>query len=230
MMRTDNPGVLPFLRQHALGRVSVASAVLALALAGAAALAQVPAPTGLIAERVPGGPCVTVAWIDNARNEGGYEVHRSDPAHADAVVASLPADSTTYQDCTADPAQTAYTYGVRALPLHQTGANFGLPAGALAFDVERAWPALVRIWTDREEGLPVSGYCTPHAPTYGGDPTAWDCFYPFPASQLHYRIRSYDGTSYTDWGEETHLQCRGPNVIDGGCRCGLFPAGPWCLP
>jgi hypothetical protein len=54
-----------------------------------------------------------LSWTDNALNETGFVVERSDNGGAFAVIATLPGDSVTYSDLTA-AAPNSYTYQVAA--------------------------------------------------------------------------------------------------------------------
>ena len=72
------------------------------------------APTGLTAALDPGSTQVTLQWADNATNETGYVVERSDNGGAFAVLdATLPADSVGYVDTTV-VAGNLYEYRVAA--------------------------------------------------------------------------------------------------------------------
>jgi fibronectin type 3 domain-containing protein len=55
------------------------------------------APTGLTAT-LQAGPQVSLGWTDNATNETGYVVERSDNGGAFLQIASLPADSVSFTD------------------------------------------------------------------------------------------------------------------------------------
>jgi fibronectin type 3 domain-containing protein len=70
------------------------------------------APTNLAAT-VASATQVDLSWTDNAINETGYLVERSDNGGAFAVIATLPADSVTYVDGTV-AAGNSYTYQVAA--------------------------------------------------------------------------------------------------------------------
>jgi fibronectin type 3 domain-containing protein len=70
------------------------------------------APTGLAANLVSATQ-VDLSWTDNATNETGYVVERSDNGGAFAVIATLPADSVSYSDG-AVGAPNSYTYQVAA--------------------------------------------------------------------------------------------------------------------
>jgi len=58
------------------------------------------APTGLTAALDTTVPQVNLAWTDNATNETGYVVERSDNGGAFAPIATLPSDSMSYADPT----------------------------------------------------------------------------------------------------------------------------------
>ncbi len=71
------------------------------------------APTGLVAS-VLSATQVSLSWTDNATNETGFVVERSDNGGAFAVVTTLPADSVTYLDGTV-AVPNSYTYRVAAV-------------------------------------------------------------------------------------------------------------------
>ena len=58
------------------------------------------APTGLTATLDTTVPQVNLAWTDNATNETGYVVERSDNGGAFTLIATLPADIVSYTDTT----------------------------------------------------------------------------------------------------------------------------------
>jgi hypothetical protein len=72
-------------------------------------------PTG-VGTSVLIGPDVTISWIDLADGETGYEVERGlgCPATEFTLIATLPPDSESYVDTTAEP-ETTYSYRVRAI-------------------------------------------------------------------------------------------------------------------
>ena len=70
------------------------------------------APSGLNATAISASR-VDLAWTDNATNETGYRVERSDAGGPFAVVASPAANATSISDTTV-VAATSYTYRVRA--------------------------------------------------------------------------------------------------------------------
>lgn len=71
------------------------------------------APTNL-AGTLQFGPVVNLTWTDNANNETGVVVERQAGAGAFAVLATVPADSVSFADSTAQP-NTTYTYQVYAV-------------------------------------------------------------------------------------------------------------------
>jgi len=85
------------------------------------------APTGLTADAISPTQ-INLAWADNATNETGYSVERSDAGGGFAVVASPPADATSFNDTTV-VANTTYTYRVRAV---NTGVFSGYSNDATA--------------------------------------------------------------------------------------------------
>jgi fibronectin type 3 domain-containing protein len=76
------------------------------------------APTNLGAT-VASATQVDLTWTDNAINETGYDVERSDDGVTFAVVATLPADAVTYSDPTVGVGN-GYTYRVAATNLTGT--------------------------------------------------------------------------------------------------------------
>ncbi|HEX7551897.1 MAG TPA: fibronectin type III domain-containing protein, partial [Candidatus Methylomirabilis sp.] len=76
------------------------------------------APTGL-AGRAAGATQVNLTWTDNSAGETGYEVQRKSGSGNFATLASLAANSTSYNDTTVTEA-TTHTYRVRAF---NSGAN-----------------------------------------------------------------------------------------------------------
>jgi hypothetical protein len=68
-------------------------------------------PTGVSA--AVAGDGIDVTWTDASTVEDGYEVERTDGLVAFAVVARLPADTTTYHDVV--PRDVTYRYKVRAV-------------------------------------------------------------------------------------------------------------------
>ncbi len=73
----------------------------------------VQSPTNL-AYTLQFGPLVNLTWTDNAPDETGYVVERSDNGAPFAQLATLAADSTTYSDSTAQPGMS-YAYRVLAV-------------------------------------------------------------------------------------------------------------------
>jgi hypothetical protein len=94
--------------------VSVASAEGESASATAATTVQAPpaAPTDLTATISTGGR-IRLSWMDPADNETGFQVERRARGRF-ARIATVPADTTTFEDLTAVRGQT-YTYRVRAV-------------------------------------------------------------------------------------------------------------------
>jgi fibronectin type 3 domain-containing protein len=82
-------------------------------------------PTGLAAIAVSSTQ-VNLTWVDNATNETSYSVERATGAGAFAVIASLAANATTYQDATV-LGGTTYSYRIRAA---NTGGNSAYTATA----------------------------------------------------------------------------------------------------
>jgi hypothetical protein len=211
-------------------RVRISAALLCLALAGTATLAQVPAPTNLRAERLIDAHCIALYWIDAALNEGSYEISRSDATHPLALVGTAPRNATTYTDCTLDIAVLTYSYEVRGTTQPGVGMTFGVTADTTYFNIESSLPTVPRVWGGRINGLPVSGYCGSHAASDPDDPVGHDCWWVFPDTAKHYRAQFCDAAgNCSDWVLEPHMRC-GPIVPGGGCECAKYPSEPGCLP
>ncbi len=73
------------------------------------------APTDLVATAA-GGFQIDLAWVDNATDEGNFEIERSTTGAGGpfAPLATVPANTTTYIDTDLDP-ETEYCYRVRAV-------------------------------------------------------------------------------------------------------------------
>src|SRR3989454_10692201 len=69
-------------------------------------------PTNLTATGVA-GPAIALAWTDNSAVEDGYQVLRAPDQLTFTVVATLPANSTSYRDAGGSP-DTRYWYQLRA--------------------------------------------------------------------------------------------------------------------
>lgn len=204
------------------------NALICLALSSVA-LAQVPPPTGLTVTRQPGGTCAILTWTDVARNEESYEVRRFDPVNPPITVVTLPANSTTYTDCSLDTAQPTYSYWIHSTPKRGPGVTFGLDANALFFEVETSQPTVTHVWGNRLGGLPVSGYCVRHVSTGPEDAIYWDCYYPLTNKELHYQLRACDTTRCLGWDQEPHLRCSPVLIAGAGCRCNVLPSDPGCI-
>lgn len=79
-----------------------------------------PAAPSNLAANLLFGPQVSLAWTDNATNETGFVVQRSSGGGAFANIASLPADSVSFLDTTA---QLATTYVYRVYAENAAGAS-----------------------------------------------------------------------------------------------------------
>jgi fibronectin type 3 domain-containing protein len=73
-----------------------------------------PAQPGSLSATAVSSSQVNLTWQDKAINESSYSVERSSNGHTWSVIASLPANSTSYAD-TGVAGGTAYSYRVRAL-------------------------------------------------------------------------------------------------------------------
>jgi N-acetylneuraminic acid mutarotase len=88
--------------------------------AGGGGTVAVPAaPSGLDATGLTGGR-IRVTWQDNASNEDNVQVERSTNGTAFKLVATLPADATSFEDPGRDPAKT---YGYRVRAVNAAGAS-----------------------------------------------------------------------------------------------------------
>jgi FtsP/CotA-like multicopper oxidase with cupredoxin domain len=94
------------------------------------------APSDLVAAVITATQ-VDLSWADNALNETGFVVERSDNGGGFAVIATLPADSVTYSDLTG-AAPNSYTYQVAATSgagqsgySNQASASITVPAAPL---------------------------------------------------------------------------------------------------
>ena len=77
-------------------------------------LLTVLAPTNLVSDRVLDTSAI-ISWDDNSDNETNFEVYRSDTMGVlGALIATLPADTNTYEDTTLTE-DTTYYYQVRAI-------------------------------------------------------------------------------------------------------------------
>jgi hypothetical protein len=97
------------LQQYAFGNTSATTA-------GTASLTAPNSPGNAVASwSVPSETGVFVHWIDNSNNETGFWVYRSEGgtafnASSAVAIASLGADTTTYDDTDANPDQNSYYY------------------------------------------------------------------------------------------------------------------------
>jgi len=69
--------------------------------------------TNAVSTQVPPSSSLTVNWLDNANNETNYIVERSGDGTNFTVIATLPADTTSYNDSGLTP-NTQYYYRVKA--------------------------------------------------------------------------------------------------------------------
>jgi len=115
------------------------------------------APTGLTAT-VQAGPQVSLAWTDNATNETGFVVQRSDNGGAFATIATPAAlagtGNATYVDTTATYGNT-YVYQVCAMSGPVVASAFSNPASAIVLAAPtgltatlQAGPQVGLAWTD----------------------------------------------------------------------------------
>jgi hypothetical protein len=94
-----------------------------------------PAPTDCVATANVDASCVLVGWTDNAVNETGYEVQRRESSEGWVgpwmPLVNLPANSTSYLDCTAGLARV-YEYRVRATLDSISASNWCTTAAVFA--------------------------------------------------------------------------------------------------
>jgi hypothetical protein len=76
-----------------------------------------PAPPSNLTAAVS-GPAIELTWIDNSALEDGFEVER----YGSGVIATLPANATSYRDASASP-DVLYGYAVRATKDGGAGGN-----------------------------------------------------------------------------------------------------------
>jgi Bacterial Ig-like domain (group 2) len=112
-----------------------------------------PAPTNLIAAAA--GTTVTLAWVDNASTETSFEVYRGPAGNARSVIATLPANVTSYRDVTLGPDEfVEYSVGACANGLCGESAVVAArttplaPTGLVLVVVDSATRQIHLRWTD----------------------------------------------------------------------------------
>jgi len=128
-------------------------------------------PTNLTA--TPVGPEIDLAWVDNSSAEDGYEVLRDIGWGDFAVVASLPANSTSYRDLGVGGGIT-YSYRVRA---KKDGGLSDLSDAVSAQCVDAACPPTSFCPCALGYMCGPEGLCVAHCDDglYDGDETDVDC-------------------------------------------------------
>jgi fibronectin type III domain protein len=120
---------------------------------------------------------INLAWIDNSKNETGFQIYRGTggPSGAFSLLTEIAANSTKYSDAALDPV-TQYCYKVQAVAAKQRviGVSNAAcatppvkpPAASNADAVAQAGPAIVITWHDNS--LNESGFRVETASAPGG--------------------------------------------------------------
>ncbi len=192
-----------------VGGYSGATGSFSLSVSGPAAPPAVPsAPTGLGATAV-GATQVNLSWTDTSNDETGFQVQRSTSGAAFSTIASLGANSTSYNDTGRSPS-TLYAYRVRAV----NGAGNSSYSNTASATTDPAVPSaptglganavgsdqINLAWTDNssdETGFDIersaNGSAFGTIATMGANSTSFSDTGRSPSSTYSYRVRAVNG-------------------------------------
>lgn len=173
----------------------------------------VPAPSNLTA--VATGSAVTLNWIDNANNETGFRIEVATGAGSFVQIATVSANTTTYQNLPLSP--NTYSYRVRAykIPLitnsdYSNTANTIVLAAPTGLGTSVVGSDVTLNWTDNATG--EDGYKIERSDNGGGyveigsvgaDVTTFSD--PGLASGSYdYRVRAYQSTNTSDYSNSAN--------------------------
>ena len=177
------------------------------------------APTSLTATAISSSR-IDLAWADNAANESGYQLERSDAGGPFAEIALLPSDVIAFSDTSLVPA-TTYTYRVRAYNAGGTSA-YTDPAGATTLPNPPAAPTGLTatpasptqvdlIWTDNannetsfelERAIGAADSWSVHA-SVAASATSYSDTSVAPGTGYRYRLRALNAGGYSDYSNES---------------------------
>ena len=177
------------------------------------------APTGLTATTISSSG-IDLTWADQAANESGYQLERSDAGGPFAEIALLPADVIAFSDIRLTPA-TTYTYRVRAYNAggtssyaDPTGATTrpNPPAAPTGLTATPASPTRVDLtWTDHANN--ETGFEIERAPGAAGSwsvqagvaasATSYSDTSVAPETTYRYRLRALNTGGYSDYSNES---------------------------